>query len=58
MDARLIDAHGGQLVDLVVGPERAAELKLRSVDWPNWQLTRRQLCDLELLACGGFSPLR
>ncbi|MDT7660331.1 MAG: PUA-like domain, partial [Pseudonocardiales bacterium] len=25
--------------------------------WPSWRLTRRQLCDLEMLACGGFSPL-
>jgi sulfate adenylyltransferase len=44
-------------VDLRVGPERAAELVERAVRWPSWQLTRRQLCDLELLACGGFTPL-
>ena len=25
---------------------------------PAWELTRRQRCDLELLATGGFSPLR
>ncbi len=58
MDVALTPPHGGRLVDLVVDPERAAELKARSVDWPSWQLTRRQLCDLELLSCGGFSPLR
>jgi sulfate adenylyltransferase len=45
------------LVDLLVEPERATELRRCSLDWPSWQLTRRQLCDLELLACGGFSPL-
>ncbi|MCZ6725976.1 MAG: bifunctional sulfate adenylyltransferase/adenylylsulfate kinase [Acidobacteria bacterium] len=28
-----------------------------SVDWPSWDLTPRQLCDLELLLCGAFSPL-
>jgi len=50
--------HGGALVDLVVPPARAVELRRRAADWPSWPLTRRQQCDLELLACGGFSPLR
>jgi sulfate adenylyltransferase len=45
------------LVDVVVDSDRAAELNRRAVDWPNWYLSRRQLCDLELLACGGFTPL-
>jgi sulfate adenylyltransferase len=35
-----------------------AELKAASRDWPSWDLTPRQLCDLELLLSGGFSPLR
>jgi sulfate adenylyltransferase len=50
--------HGGALVDLVVADSRAAELKAESKHWPSWDLTPRQLCDLELLANGGFSPLR
>jgi len=41
-----------------VPAERAAELKTQSKDWPSWDLTARQLCDLELLMSGGFSPLR
>jgi sulfate adenylyltransferase len=45
------------LVDLCVSPQRAAELKEQSRDWPSWDLTPRQLCDLELLCNGGFSPL-
>jgi len=45
------------LVDLLVDGERAADLNRRALDWPNWYLSRRQLCDLELLACGGFTPL-
>jgi len=49
--------HGGLLVDLLVEPDRATELKKSSIEWPSWQLSRRQLCDLELLSCGGFSPL-
>jgi len=55
---QLISPHGGALVDLVVAPERGAELKDRSRGWPSWDLSARQLCDLELLANGGFSPLR
>jgi sulfate adenylyltransferase len=53
----LIAPHGGALVDLLVDQDRAAELKAHSRDWPSWDLTGRQLCDLELLANGGFSPL-
>jgi sulfate adenylyltransferase len=33
-------------------------LKAHSKDWPSWDLSARQLCDLELLTSGGFSPLR
>jgi sulfate adenylyltransferase len=51
------DAYGGRLVDLLVPPERAAELKALSTSFPSWDLTDRQLCDLELLLNGAFSPL-
>src|SRR5438874_5952265 len=51
-------AHGGELVDLYVGPERRAEIKTESRELVSWDLTARQLCDLELLLNGGFSPLR
>src|SRR3989441_11937258 len=54
----LIATHGGDLVDLIVPKERAVELKGESRDWPSWDLSARQLCDLELLLTGGFSPLR
>ena len=54
----LIAPHGGALVDLVVDPGRADVLRAQSADWPSWDLTPRQLCDLELLLNGGFSPLR
>ena len=57
MTDHLIAPHGGSLVELLVDEDRAAELKAHSRDWPSWDLTARQLCDLELLANGGFSPL-
>jgi len=57
MPHRLIPPHGGQLTDLMVPPERAAELKDASRDWPSWDLRDRQMRDLELLMNGGFSPL-
>ena len=56
--SHLIPPHGGELVDLVAQPERTSELKAHSREWPSWDLTARQLCDLELLMSGGFSPLR
>lgn len=58
METHLNAPHGGELVDLMVGPDRAAEMQAQSRDWPSWDLTARQLCDLELLLSGGFSPLR
>jgi len=54
----IIPAHGGELIDLIVSDERRQELRQASKDWSSWTLGSRQLCDLELLANGGFSPLR
>ncbi len=56
--SHLIPAHGGELIQLIATAERGAELKSHSREWPSWDLTGRQLCDLELLLSGGFSPLR
>jgi sulfate adenylyltransferase len=36
---------------------RAKELIEKHRDWPSLVLTKRQICDLELLMNGGFSPL-
>jgi sulfate adenylyltransferase len=57
MSTHVIPAHGGTLKSLLVAPERQTELKAASRDWPSFDLTARQLCDLELLLNGGFSPL-
>ncbi len=56
--SHIIAPHGGELADLIAAPERIAELKAHSREWPSWDLTPRQICDLELLISGGFSPLR
>jgi sulfate adenylyltransferase len=56
--SHLIPPHGNELVELIAGAERSTELKSHSREWPSWDLTGRQLCDVELLLNGGFSPLR
>jgi sulfate adenylyltransferase len=57
MSDHLIAPHGGVLKDLIVDESRREELKKSSRDWPSWDLTPRQLCDLEMLMSGAFSPL-
>jgi sulfate adenylyltransferase len=49
--------YGGKLVDLLVDDARAAEMKATAKDFASITLDERALCDLELLAVGGFSPL-
>jgi sulfate adenylyltransferase len=52
-----IQPYGGTLVDLrVAGAERDALLE-QVVQLPSIQISARAVCDLELLAVGGFSPL-
>ena len=58
MSDHLIAPHGGTLVDLFADSARAEEIKEESRDWVSHDLTPRQMCDLELLLNGGFSPLR
>ena len=57
MPGHLISPHGGFLVNLQSPGERADEIKETSKNWVSWDLTARQICDLELLINGGFSPL-
>jgi len=47
-----------QLVDLLVPPGEMDEAKAHANSLPSIQLSRRSLCDLELIATGAFSPLR
>lgn len=53
----LIEPYGGVLVDLVAPGEEKAALATYASGLPSIQLTPRQVCDLELLATGAFSPL-
>ncbi len=55
---RLIDPHGGELVNLLVDSGRSAELEIEASVLPRWELTPRQLCDIEQLITGAFSPLK
>lgn len=57
-DRHLVSPHGGELVDLLADEQRRDELKAESTELPSWDLTARQMCDLELLLNGSFSPLR
>ncbi len=53
----LVEPHGGSLVNLLVDDERAAKLKDIAMSLSDITLNDRQLCDLELIATGAFSPL-
>jgi len=52
-----VPPHGGTLVNLLADAERAETLKTESQAFPSLTLTQRQICDLELLMNGAFSPL-
>jgi sulfate adenylyltransferase len=44
--------------ELYVSYESAQKLKVEAGDLPSWDLTPRQICDVELLMNGGFNPLK
>lgn len=53
----LITPYGGSLVNLLVNPQELEARKAYAGTLPSIQLSQRAICDLELLATGGFSPL-
>jgi len=53
----LITPYGGTLIDLCVDAAEREALAVRAGKLPRIQLSERNLCDLEILATGGFSPL-
>lgn len=57
MTDTLTEAHGGGLVSLMADEQRAELLKDIAMNLPDISLNERNMCDLEVLATGGFSPL-
>ena len=57
-DESRTNPHGGSLVNLLVDDQRATKLKEIVYNLPDITLNDRQLCDLELLSIGAFSPLK
>lgn len=57
MTSKLITPYGGTLVDLLVSADQLEERKAYASRLPSLQISERAVCDLELLAIGGFSPL-
>lgn len=53
----LIAPHGGTLVNRVVAPDRARELRSEAESLPRIDLSAKQSCDLEMIGVGAFSPL-
>ena len=51
------EPHGGELKNLYLSAEDAEQEKQAARDYASWDLTERQLCDVELLLNGAFSPL-
>ena len=57
LKAKLITPYGEELVNLVVDENEREELLARASKLSSLKITMRNLCDLELLATGAFSPL-
>ena len=51
------EPHGGELKNLYLDNGAAEVARKEAGDFPSWDLTERQLCDIELLLNGAFSPL-
>lgn len=49
--------HGGELKELYLPADKAEAEKQAAREYASWDLTERQLCDIELLLNGAFSPL-
>ncbi len=51
------EPHGGELKVLYLEGQAADDEKAQARDIPSWDLTMRQMCDIEMLLNGAFSPL-
>lgn len=57
MSEKLNQPHGGKLINLLTSKNEAEKLKKQAGELKSWDLTRRQICDVEMLLNGAFSPL-
>ncbi len=57
MQAHLNAPHGGELKNRLVGEAEAQKLKKQALKNKSWDLTNRQICDVEMITNGAFSPL-
>ncbi|WP_425354926.1 bifunctional sulfate adenylyltransferase/adenylylsulfate kinase [Oceaniglobus trochenteri] len=55
---KLMQNNLAPIPELYVSYDSAQKLKVEATDLPSWDLTPRQICDLELLMNGGFNPLK
>ncbi len=51
------EPHGGVLKELFLSERKADAEKIAAGNYAAWDLTQRQVCDLDLLMNGAFSPL-
>ncbi len=51
------EPHGGTLKELYLDESATEQEKRQARDYISWDLTARQVCDIELLLNGAFSPL-
>ena len=57
MSNNLINPHGGELLNLYCNSKDVENFKNEAINFQSHTLTDRQLCDLELILNGAFSPL-
>tara|TARA_Y100000758_G_scaffold94223_1_gene64954 strand:- start:65 stop:1777 length:1713 start_codon:yes stop_codon:yes gene_type:complete len=56
--SHLIEPHGGTLCKLLVNKDTKKIIQKESLSLKSLTLNDRQICDIEMLLNGGFSPLR
>ena len=57
MSNPIITPHGEKLFSLMLNEEYRNKLNNDILELKSWTLTNRQLCDIEMILNGGFSPL-
>ena len=55
--SKIIEPHGGKLINCFCRADEVNKYKSEAVNYKSWTLTDRQICDLELILNGAFSPL-